>query len=161
MRKLAATDRHYLTSLSHSFTLDCNIYVRSRIAAERVMKSVTNFLAEKLHLQVNEQKSAVARVWERKFLGYTMSWHRKPKLTIARQSVDKLKVKLREHFHKARGRNLDKSIKELTPLLRGWVNTSDWQRSRISLKTLMVGFAADIEISFGGNGNDQKQEQRI
>jgi RNA-directed DNA polymerase len=49
---------------------DCNIYVKSKVAGERVMESITSFLQKRLRLQVNEEKSAVGRPWERKFLGY-------------------------------------------------------------------------------------------
>src|SRR5436309_1407293 len=69
---------------------DCNIYVRSRAAGERVMASLTRFLALRLKLTVNAAKSAVAHPWERKFLGYSMTWHQKPKLRIAAESVTRL-----------------------------------------------------------------------
>jgi len=102
---------------------DCNIYVRSRSAGERVMKSLTSFLERRLRLQVNAEKSAVARPWERKFLGYSLSWHRESRLRVAASSVQRLKEKLREIFRQGRGRNLSKLIEEaLTPLLRGWMN---------------------------------------
>ena len=61
---------------------DCNIYVGSKRAGERVMQAVTAFLERRLRLKVNASKSAVARPWERKFLGYSMTWHKKPKLKI-------------------------------------------------------------------------------
>ena len=102
---------------------DCNIYVRSRSAGERVMKSITKFLERRLRLQVNVEKSAVARPWERKFLGYSLTWHRESRLKVAASSVQRLKEKLREIFRRGRGRNLGKLIEEeLTPLLRGWMN---------------------------------------
>jgi RNA-directed DNA polymerase len=102
---------------------DCNIYVRSRSAGERVLKSLTSFLERRLRLQVNAEKSAVARPWERKFLGYSLSWHRESRLRVAASSVQRLKAKLREIFRQGRGRNLSKLIEEaLTPLLRGWMN---------------------------------------
>jgi len=102
---------------------DCNIYVRSRSAGERVMKSLTKFLERRLRLQVNAEKSAVARPWERKFLGYSLTWHHQSRLKVATSSVRRLKEKLREIFRRGRGRNLGKLIKEeLTPLLRGWMN---------------------------------------
>ncbi len=65
---------------------DCNIYVGSERAGQRVMQAITAFLEQRLKLKVNAAKSAVARPWERKFLGYSMTWHRKPKLKIAPQS---------------------------------------------------------------------------
>jgi group II intron reverse transcriptase/maturase len=102
---------------------DCNIYVQSRSAGERVMKSINRFLERRLRLQVNAEKSAVARPWERKFLGYSLTWHREARLRIAASSVQRLKAKLREIFRRGRGRNLGKLVEaELTPLLRGWMN---------------------------------------
>jgi RNA-directed DNA polymerase len=102
---------------------DCNIYVRSRSAGERVMKSLTSFLEQRLRLQVNAEKSAVARPWERKFLGYSLTWHHQSRLKVAASSVQRLKEKLREIFRRGRGRKLARLIEaELTPLLRGWMN---------------------------------------
>ena len=102
---------------------DCNIYVQSRSAGERVLKSLTTFLERRLRLKVNAEKSAVARPWERKFLGYSFTWQREARLKVAPASVQRLKEKLREIFRRGRGRNLGKLIEEaLTPLLRGWMN---------------------------------------
>ena len=102
---------------------DCNIYVRSRSAGERVLRSLTRFLEQRLRLKVNAAKSAVARPWEQKFLGYSMTWHRDPRLKVATGTVARLKEKLRELFRQGRGRNLERFIEEgLNPLLRGWVN---------------------------------------
>ena len=102
---------------------DCNVYVKSRSAGERVMKSITRFLEERLRLKVNEEKSAVGRPWERKFLGYTMTSHREPRIKVAESSVRRLKGKVREIMRRGRGRNIGKLIEEeLTPLLRGWMN---------------------------------------
>lgn len=102
---------------------DCNVYVRSRSAGERVKESITKFLEKRLRLKVNEEKSAVGRPWERKFLGYTMTWHREPRLKVSDGSVKRLKMKLREILRRGRGRNIGKQIEEeLTPLLRGWMN---------------------------------------
>ena len=102
---------------------DCNIYVQSQSAGERVMKSISSFLDRRLRLKVNAEKSAVARPWERKFLGYSLTSNREPRLKVAKESVKRLKGKLREIFRRGRGRNLGKLIAdELTPLLRGWMN---------------------------------------
>jgi len=102
---------------------DCNIYVQSRSSGERVMKSITSFLDRRLRLKVNAEKSAVARPWERKFLGYSLTSNRKPRLKVAKESVKRLKGKLREIFRRGQGRNLGQLIAaELTPLLRGWMN---------------------------------------
>ncbi|NNH57421.1 group II intron reverse transcriptase/maturase [Rhizobium laguerreae] len=100
---------------------DCNIYVQSQRAGERVMASLTRFLAERLKLTVNGAKSAVDRPWKRTFLGYTMTFHKAPRLRIAASSVVRLKGKLKAAFRTGRGRALGATIKDLTPTLRGWM----------------------------------------
>jgi len=100
---------------------DCNIYVKSKAAGERVMESITRFLAKRLRLTVNREKSAVARPWERKFLGYTFTPHRRPKLKVASGSVKRVRARLKEIMRRGRGRSLVKVIGELNLLLRGWV----------------------------------------
>ncbi len=100
---------------------DCNVYVRSRRAGERVMASLERFLWKRLRLRINCDKSAVDRPWRRKFLGYTVTTHREPKLKVAPESVKRLKKKLRVLFRQARGRNLGTVCKELSRRLRGWV----------------------------------------
>ena len=101
---------------------DCNIYVRSRKAGERVMESISRFLEKRLRLKVNREKSAVDRPWKRDFLGYTMTWHRQPRLKVSPDSVKRIRGKIRELMWKARGCSLTKVIGELVPLLRGWIN---------------------------------------
>jgi RNA-directed DNA polymerase len=101
---------------------DCNIYVKSKAAGERVMESLTQFLAKWLRLRVNRDKSAVDRPWRRDFLGYSMTWHTQPRLKVASESIKKAKARIREVIRKGRGRSLRKVMEELTPLLRGWVN---------------------------------------
>ncbi len=101
---------------------DCNIYVKSQRAGERVMETVTKFLEKKLKLRVNKDKSAVGRPSKRKFLGYGMTRHKLPRLKVSPQSVERLKNKLREIFRRGRGRNIRTTVEELTPVLRGWVN---------------------------------------
>ena len=83
----------------HRFTRyadDCNIYVRSRRAGERVMSSVTRLLTTKLKLRVNSEKSAVARPWERKFLGFSFTNHKQPKRRLAPKAVVRFKERVRE-----------------------------------------------------------------
>jgi RNA-directed DNA polymerase len=101
---------------------DCNIYVRSKAAGEQVMESITRFLAKKLRLKVNREKSAVDRPWNRKFLGYTMTSHQSPKLKVSPNSIKRAKARIKEMVRKGRGRSLTKVIAELTTYLRGWVN---------------------------------------
>jgi len=120
---LTELDRE-LECRSHAFCRyadDCNIYVRSRQAGERVMASITRFLADTLKLTVNVAKSAVAHPWERKFLGYSLTWHKAPRLRIAPASYQRLEGKIREVLKGARGRSLATVITELNPILRGWM----------------------------------------
>lgn len=102
---------------------DCNIYVMTRRSGERVMESITRFLEKRLKLKVNRDKSAVDRPWNRKFLGYSMTSHKKPRKKVAKESVKRLKAKVKILFRRGRGRNLERFIREtLTPTLRGWIN---------------------------------------
>src|SRR5438876_4271820 len=75
---------------------DCNIYVRSQRAGQRVMTNVTRFLTRRLKLKVNEAKSAVARPVERKFLGFSFSKNKEPRRRIAPKALLRCKQKIRE-----------------------------------------------------------------
>ena len=100
---------------------DCNIYVQSKAAAERTLESVSRWLSKRLKLKVNQAKSAVARPWERKLLGYSVTNHRKAKLRVAPASVKRFKDKVKASMRRGRGRNLRRFInEELNPILRGW-----------------------------------------
>ncbi len=101
---------------------DCNIYVGSRRAGERVLCSLEAFVTGKLRLKINRNKSAVDRPWNRKFLGYTVTFHKPPRLKVAPASLVRFKGKLKEAFRRGRGKNLKKFIKELKPVLNGWIN---------------------------------------
>jgi RNA-directed DNA polymerase len=102
---------------------DCNIYVHTQRSGERVMASVSAFLAKKLKLKVNAEKSAVDRPWNRKFLGYSMTSNVEPRLKVAPESVKRFKGKLKDLFRRGRGRNLGRFIRDdLAPVLRGWIN---------------------------------------
>jgi group II intron reverse transcriptase/maturase len=101
---------------------DCNIYVRSRVAGNRVMNGIRTFLEDALKLRVNPEKSAVARPWERKFLGFSVTAHRESRLRIAPASVQRLTQKVRDLMRAGRGRSLAQTIEDLNPLLRGWIN---------------------------------------
>ena len=101
---------------------DCNIYVASRRAGERVLATVTRFVTERLKLKVNAEKSAVDRPWNRKFLGYSMTFHKAPRLKVAPESLQRFKGKIRLLCRQGRGRNLRKFIETLKPVMLGWVN---------------------------------------
>ena len=119
MGKPAETDRHHLKSLSHSFTLDCNIYVASERAGKRVMQSVTRFIRQRLKLKVNEAKSAVARPQERKFLGFSFTRGAGPKRRIAPKALLRCKQRVRELTRRTRGISMEQMTKELASYLRG------------------------------------------
>lgn len=100
---------------------DCNIYVRSEAAGQRVMASVRTFLEDVLKLRLNAAKSAVERPWKRKFLGYSVTAQSDTRLRIAAQSVARLKDQVRERLRTGRGRSLHHTIGDLNPLLRGGI----------------------------------------
>src|SRR5690348_13486667 len=100
---------------------DCNIYVRSRRAGERVMESVTRFVTVRLKLKVNQQKSAVARPWERKFLGFSFTNGREPRRRIAPKAVLRFKERVRELTERTRGVSMKRMAEELARYLQGWI----------------------------------------
>ena len=99
---------------------DCNIYVRSQRAGQRVMNGITHFITHKLKLKVNETKSAVARPQERKFLGFTFSNGPEVKRTIAAKALERFKRRIRDTTRRAKGVSIETTIAELAPYLRGW-----------------------------------------
>lgn len=115
---------------------DFTIYVRSRIAGQRVLDSVTRFIEKRLRLKVNRAKSAVDRPWNRTFLGYSVTMHHKTRLKIAPQSVQRLRKKLRILFRQGNGQSLSKLIARLVPVLRGWMNYFRYTQVRGILEEL-------------------------
>jgi RNA-directed DNA polymerase len=158
---------------------DCNIYVRSEEAGKRVMESMTQFLAKRLRLKVNMEKSSVGNPWDLKFLGYTMTREQEPRLRQSKRNVERLKDKLRNALRKGRGKSLQQVIAILAPLLRGWTQyfrlsgvrtvfkeLDEWIRRRLRcviwrhwkrprtrmIKLIHLGFDRDYARSFAGNG---------
>ena len=113
---------------------DCNIYVRSQAAGERVMASVSNFLERKLRLRVNREKSAVAPVWERKFLGHRLL----PggRLGLAPESLKRVKARIRRTTRRNRGVSLEGMVHELNSFLTGWVTYFRYAECRTHLSRL-------------------------
>jgi RNA-directed DNA polymerase len=112
-----------LTRRGHRFVRyadDCNIYVRSQRAGERVMASVERFLAARLKLRINRTKSAVARSSERKFLGFSFTGGTQPKRRIAPQALARLKAKVRELTRRSKGASLARIVEDLSRYLTGW-----------------------------------------
>lgn len=113
---------------------DCNIYVRTKRAGERVMQSITHFLEKKLCLRVNQAKSAVAPVQERKFLGYRLTpggW-----LGIAPASLKRVKDRIRQITRRNRGVSMRTVIRELNEYLTGWITYFRYARCRKHLRHL-------------------------
>jgi len=98
-----------------------NVYVRSKVAGERVLTSLERWLTQRLRLRVNRDKSGVARPWSRKFLGYSVTWDRAARLRVAPAAVKRLKTKLRDMLSRGRGRNLTATVQDLNLVTRGWV----------------------------------------
>jgi len=82
---------------------DCNIYVRSERAGQRVMESISNFIVIELKLKVNSEKSAVAKPQERKFLGFSFTGGAKPKRRIAPKARQRFREKVREMTRRKKG----------------------------------------------------------
>ncbi len=99
---------------------DSNIYVRSEQAGQRVMKSITRFIVQKLKLKVNEKKSAVARPQQRKFLGFRVTDGSVIRRTIAPKAVERFKERIREITKQAKSGSLAQTMKVLAPYMRGW-----------------------------------------
>ncbi len=101
---------------------DCNIYVRSERAGQRLMESITRFITQKLKLKVNRAKSAVARPQERKFLGFSFTAGPEVKRIIAPKALERFKQRIRGITRRAKGVSMEKTIEELAPYMRAWRN---------------------------------------
>ena len=158
---------------------DCNVYVRSERAGERVMESLRRFIERKLKLRINADKSAVARPWKRKFLGFSFTNHRQPKRRIAPEAVRRFKKRVRELTGRTRGISTEQMVVELGRYLRGWqsyfgycetpsvLNKLDkwvrrrlrcmiwkqWQRGRTRYRELKLRGIGSKEAYFAAYGN--------
>lgn len=101
---------------------DCNIYVSSLRAGERVMQSITKFLAKKLRLKVNEAKSAVGKPQARKFLGFSFTGGKTPRIRIAKTSIKAFKSRIQFLTRRKRGNSIEEITKELSTYMKGWIN---------------------------------------
>lgn len=100
---------------------DCNIYVRSKRAGLRVMESITSFIENKLKLKVNREKSSVDRPWKRKFLGFSFTVGRKPKIRVAKESINRLKQRIRELTSRRHSIEMSERLRKLNRYLTGWL----------------------------------------
>jgi RNA-directed DNA polymerase len=126
---------------------DCNIYVKSQRAGERIMASLTKFLEEKLKLRVNKDKSAVDRPWKRKFLGFTFyQFKGKVGIRVHQKSISKFKEKVKEITSRSNGKSMEQRMQKLKRCIIGWINyfgiadisrltkeLDEWARRRIRM----------------------------
>ena len=105
---------------------DCNIFVRSQKAGERVMQTLGGFIENKLKLKINQEKSKVCVVSESKFLGYTILTN--GMLTLSKQCIERIKTKIRQITRRNRGVKFEQIITELNQILRGWLNYFRWAK---------------------------------
>ena len=117
---------------------DCNTYVKSERAGQRVMDTTVRYLEGKLNLKVNKQKSAVDQPWNRKFLGFTFTRGKEPgRIAVHESRVKRFKDKIRGLSKKMRGRNVEDSIRRhIMPITRGWVNYFGIAEARSIFKSL-------------------------
>ena len=116
---------------------DCNIYVRSRRAGERVMASVSRFVSQRLKLRVNREKSAVDEPQKRKFLGFTFTGGRSPnRRKIAPESIQRFRSRVRRLTRRNRGISLEQRVDELSRYLRGWIGYFGYVESPWVLRSL-------------------------
>jgi RNA-directed DNA polymerase len=101
---------------------DCNIYIKSKKAGNRLKRSITEFIERKLKLKVNEKKSAVDRPWKRKFLGFSFTHHEDPKIRIAKESIQNAKQRIRKITSRSRPVTMGERIRKLNEFLVGWCN---------------------------------------
>jgi RNA-directed DNA polymerase len=101
---------------------DCNIYVRSERAGQRVMEGITRFITQRLKLKVNEAKSAVARPQDRKFLGFSFTAGPEVRRVIASKALDRFKQQIREITRRAKSVSMETTMEVLAPYMRGWRN---------------------------------------
>lgn len=113
---------------------DCNIYVKSKRAGSRVLRSISRYLKNHLKLSVNEAKSAVDRPWRRQFLGFSFS--AKLNRRISEKAIKRFKERIREITRRVRGRRIDVIIKELRQYLTGWKAYFDFTEVRYTLRNL-------------------------
>lgn len=99
---------------------DCNIFVKSRKAGKRVMENMTNFIEKGLALKVNREKMALDRSWKRDYLGFSFTYHKEPKIRIARKSIRKMKHRIRKLTSHSHSISMEERIKRLNQYLMGW-----------------------------------------
>jgi len=126
-----------LEKRGHSFARyadDCQIYVSSQRAGERVKQSISSFIDTTLRLKVNENKSAVARPWKRKFLGFTFSPRRGHKIKVSESALEKLKYTVRRLCRRTRGHSIAQIIADLRDALLGYFGIAEIKSPQLDLE---------------------------
>jgi RNA-directed DNA polymerase len=103
------------------FADDCNVYVHSKRAGDRVMKSLVAFITKKLKLKVNEQKSGVDKVYRRQFLGFSFTSGKMPKRRISPKAINKFKEKVQKLTLASKGMCMENVINQLSKYIKGWL----------------------------------------
>jgi RNA-directed DNA polymerase len=100
---------------------DCNVYVKSRRAGERVMASLTRYLEGTLKLQVNQEKSAVDRPWKLKFLGFSLLPDKRATIRLAPKTIERFKERVRQITSRSRSMPIEERVRQLNAYILGWV----------------------------------------
>src|SRR5882724_2378098 len=137
---------------------DCNIYVRSERAGQRVMESITRLLTTKLRLRVNREKRAVARPWQRKFLGFSFTNHKQPKRRLAPKAVARFKERVRELTRRTRGISLAQMVHELAEYSAAGSATLGDAKHRECSPSRRNGSDIDFGRWFGNSGSEAPQD---
>ena len=138
---------------------DCNIYVRSERAGQRVMKSITRFITRKLKLKVNESKSAVAKPQERKFLGFSFTDGPEVKRAIAPKSLVRFKRRVREITRRAKGVSIETTMQELASYMRGWRSYFGFCETPCVLGSLTIQARINKRTYTSKKGNQVRMDQ--
>ena len=139
---------------------DCNIYVRSERAGQRVMESISRLITQKLKLKVNEAKSAVARAQERKFLGFSFTAGPDVKRTIAPKSLDRFKQRIRDITRRAKGVSIKTTMEELATYMRGCAAISAFAKRPRCWSLSLAGSGCDCGLPSGVSGKHRGVGER-
>jgi RNA-directed DNA polymerase len=132
---------------------DCNIYVRSQRAGERVLAGIERFLEKRLKLKINKAKSAVAKPSVRKFLGFSFTGGTEPRRLVAPQAIARFKAKVRELTRRTCGKSLAQIARELSVYLIGWRGYFGFCQTPSALRNLTAGSGGGCVPSPGSNGS--------
>lgn len=137
---------------------DCNIYVNSQRAAERVLSSITEWMAKHLRLEVNATKSGTGRPWERKFLGFRIN--PQGRIEIAPTSVERFKTKVRELWRSCQSRTSEELRDNWRAYVRGWWGYFRLAEERGSIFGLEGWIRRHIRCCFWQRWHDWRGRQR-